>query len=443
MLNPNQPAPVNSTTRRTFLKTSATVASAVAVSQLPVAQFAHAAGSGVIKIGLIGCGGRGSTAATNAMNAGKDVKLVAMCDLFEDWLKASRELLKKAKPEQVEVADNRCYSGFEGYKQLIASDVDVVLIAAASHFHPEMLTAAVAANKHVFCEKPHGLDIPGIKKSLAASEMAKEKKLSLVSGLCWRFDTGVRETMKRVQEGAIGEIVAIQENYLSSPYIMRERQPGWSETEYQFRNWYHFNWLSGDQTAQQLIHSIDKSSWALGDKPPKRVYGMGGRQTAVEPKYGDQFDHQAVIFEYENGVRVYGFTRDQKDCYRDTNDYILGTKGRCSLLNYKIEGETNWRYDKPKDNMYDNEHKELFESIRKGQPMNCGHYMCLSSSLAVAAQIACYTGQILTWDMVMNSKRTFTLPRYGLDIEAPVKPDANGNYPAPMQGQKEFDLWKI
>jgi predicted dehydrogenase len=224
---------------------------------------------------------------------------------------------------------------------------------------------------------------------------------------------------------------------------LHERKPEWNEMEYQFRNWYHFNWLSGDQTAQQLIHSLDKASWAMGDKPPKRVYGMGGRQTTLEPKFGDQFDHQAVVFEYENGVRVFGFTRDQTDCYRETNDFIFGTKGRCSLLTYKIEGETNWRYDKPKDNMYENEQREFFESIRNGKPLNSGQYMCLSSALAVAAQIACYSGSILTWEMVMNSKRSFALPRYGFDVEPPVKPGPDGRYPTAMQGEKELDLWKL
>ncbi|MEI7733148.1 MAG: Gfo/Idh/MocA family oxidoreductase [Verrucomicrobiota bacterium] len=429
--------------RRNFLRTSTTAAGVMAISQLPVAQFAHAAGSGVIKIGLIGCGGRGSGAALNALNAGKDVRLVALCDLFPDWLAAARERFQKAKPDQVDIKDDHCFSGFDGYQQLIASDVDVVLIAVASHFHPVMIKAAVTAGKHVFCEKPHGLDIPGLKLSMAASDVAKQKNLSLVSGLCWRFDPGVRETMKRVQDGAIGEIVAIQENYLSQPYIVRERQAGWSELEYQFRNWYHFNWLSGDQTAQQLIHSLDKASWAMGDKPPKRVYGMGGRQTALDSKFGDQFDHHAVIYEYENGVRVYGFTRDQTDCYRETNDFILGTKGRCTLLNYRIEGETNWRYEKPKQNMYDLEHQELFEGIRSGKPLHCGHYMHQSTALAIAAQIACYTGQMLTWNDVLNSKRSFVLRRYAWDAEPPIKPGPDGRYGTALQGQPEYDTWKL
>jgi predicted dehydrogenase len=431
------------TTRREFLRTSAALASTAALGQLALERSVHAAGNDVIRIGLIGCGGRGTEAALNAMNAGKDIRLVALADIFDERLKASREQLKKSKPDQVEVKDDSCFVGFDAYEKLVASGVDAVLIAAASHFHPTILKVAVAAGKHVFCEKPHGIDIPGLKISMAAAEEAKKKNLSLVSGLCWRYDPGVRETMQRLHDGAIGDIVAIQENYLSNPYILRERRPGQTEMEWQMWNWYHFNWLSGDQTAQQLIHSIDKSSWALRDQAPRKVHGMGGRQTTLEPKFGDQFDHQAVIFEYENGVRVFGFTRDQAECHRDTNDYILGTKGRCNLLNCRIEGETNWRYEKPRENMYDVEHAELFQSIRDGKPINNGHYMCLSSALAIAAQIACYTGAILTWEDVMNSKRSFALPRYGWDVEPPVKPGPDGRYPTAMPGTAEYDKWLI
>ena len=181
---------------------------------------------------------------------------------------------------------------------MIQSGVDVVLIAGTSHFHPIHLKAAVAAGKHVFCEKPHGIDVPGVKMAMAAAEEAKKKNLCLVSGLCWRYDQGVRETMKRVHDGQIGDIVAIQETYITRPYILRERKPEWNEMEYQLQNWYHFNWLSGDRPSQQLIHSIDKASWALGDVTPVKAWGMGGRQVCVEPKYGDQFDHHAVVYEY-------------------------------------------------------------------------------------------------------------------------------------------------
>ena len=433
----------SSTTRRDFLGRSTKLAGTAALGSLALERRVHAAGSDVIRIGLIGCGGRGTGAATQAMNAGKDVRLVAMADIFDEKLKSSLERLKKAKPDQVEVKDDHCFVGFDAYQKLIASDVDVVLIAPTSHFIPAFLKAAIDAGKHVFCEKPHGIDIPGMKLCQQMAETAKQKGLALVSGLCWRFDPSVQETMKRIHDGAIGDIVAIQENYLSAPYGLHDRKPGQSEMEWQMWNWYHFNWLSGDQTAQQLVHSLDKASWAMRDKPPVRVCGMGGRQTAIDSKYGDQFDHHAVVFEYENGVRVFGFTRDPEDCYRDTNDYILGTKGRCSLIQYRIEGETNWQGERPKENMYDLEHKALFDSIRAGKPLNSGSYMCLSSALGIAAQMACYSGAMLTWDQVLSSKRSFTLPRYGFDVEPPVKPGPDGRYPAPMQGKEELAKWQI
>ena len=299
----------------------------------------HAAGSDVIKIGLVGCGGRGTEAAINALHAGQDIRLIALADLFQERLDASRDRLLKARPGQCDLPRRpllhrfRCLS-----KRSSASRIDVVLIAPASHFSPQMVQAAVAAGKHLFCEKPHGIDIPGVKMVMAACEEARSKGLSVVSGLCWRYDPGVRETLKRVHDGAIGQVLAIQANYVSQPYIVRERRPGQSELEFQLWNWYHFNWLSGDQTAQQLVHSLDKASWALGDKPPLRAWGMGGRQTCLEPRFGDQFDHQAVVFEYEGGVRVFGFTRDQEDCFTDTSDVIIGTKGRCEVLKNTIEG---------------------------------------------------------------------------------------------------------
>ena len=353
----NQPT---HTSRREFLRLSALGTGAVLGAPLALARSAHAAGSGTIKIGLIGCGGRGSGAAVNAMNAGMDIKLVAMADVFDDHLKGARERIKAEKPAQVDVPDERCFVGFDAYRQLIASGVDVVLIAAASHFHPVFLKAAIDAGKHVFCEKPHSLDVPGLKVAMAADDEAKKKGLSLVSGLCWRYDPGVRETMKRVREGAIGDIVAIQENYLSSPYVLRERQSGWNEMYFQLKNWYHFNWLSGDQTAQQLIHSIDKASWAMGDKPPKKAWGLGGRQVCVESKYGDQFDHHAVAYEYDNGVRVFGFCRDQLNCHSETTDILIGTKGRALMPNRcRIEGQTTWQYKGPPASMYDIEHKTL------------------------------------------------------------------------------------
>ena len=431
------------TTRRGFLKTTATLAGTAALGPLALERSVHAAGSDIIRVGLIGCGGRGTDAALNALNAGQDIRLVALADIFSERLISSRDRLRQSRPDQVHVPEDQCFVGFDAYRQLLASGVDTVLIAPCSHFIPAILEAAVAAGKHVFCEKPHGIDIPGLKVSMAACEVARQRGLNVVSGLCWRYDPGVRETMQRVRDGAIGEIVAIHENYLSSPYVVRPRRPGQSEIEYQMWNWYHFNWLSGDQTAQQLIHSLDKASWALGDRPPRLVYGVGGRHTMLAPEYGDLFDHQAFVFEYEPGIRVFAFTRNQSECYPDTSDTFFGTRGRCDLLRYRIEGETNWRYDQPRQNMYDLTHVALFNAIRAGRLINDGPWMCLSSALAIAAQIAAYSGQLVPWDDVMKSKRSFALPRYDWDVEPPVKPGPDGRYPTAMQGHAAYKKWRI
>jgi len=427
------------TSRRDFLRHTSAAGGAV-LGGLSVSRFAHAAGREGFKIGLIGCGGRGSGAAVNAMNAGPDIKLVAMADIFDDRLQGARQRLKKIKPDQVQVDDDHCFVGFDAYQKVLASDIDVVLIACASHFHPQYFKAAVAANKHIFCEKPHGLDVPGLKVAMAANEEAKKKGLAVLSGLCWRFDVGVREAMKRVQDGQIGDIIAIEERYVCGPYIVRERKPEWNEMTYQYQNWYHFNWLSGDQTAQQLIHSMDKASWAMGDVPPVKAWGLGGRQVCLGPKYGDQFDHHAVVYEYANGVRVFGYCRDQVGCFNETSDTIFGTKGRALLPSKpRIEGQNPWRFEtKQKTSMTDNEQKALFDSLRAGKPINCGHYMFTSSMLAILAQMVCYTGQEITWEKAMSSQLSFTQKRYAFDAEPPVKPDANGMYATAMPGITKF-----
>jgi len=428
--NPRRP----SLSRRHFLHASG----AAAVGALAVARGAHAAGSDVIKIGLIGCGGRGCGAAANAMNAGPDVRLVAMADLFEDKVQAGLKRLTKLKGEQVQVTPERMFFGFEAYKQLIAAGVDVVLIATTSHFHPQILDAVIKAGKHVFCEKPHSLDAPGLKRVAATCEEAKKKGLNVVSGLMNRYNPGVRETVKRIADGQIGQVMSIQETYCASPYHVHKRDPKWSELEWQMRDWYHFNWLAGDQCMQQLIHSIDKGAWVLGDQPPVKAWGLGGRSACFGESYGDLFDHQAVVFDYANGARIYGLCRNQLGCRNELSDVVFGTKGRADLLQSRIESATNWQYEGPKVSPYDVEHAELFAAIRAGKVINNGSYMVSTTMLALMAQFVCHTGVELTWEQVQNSQYKVELPRYGWDIEPPLKPNAKGEYDIAIPGITKF-----
>ncbi len=428
--------------RRTFLAASGAVAGLAAVGRPSLARSAHAAGSDVIKIGLIGCGGRGSGAAANAMNAGPDVRLVAMADLFAERAQDSLQRLKKMKPEQVQVDDAHVFSGFYGYREVLKSDVPVVLIACTSHFHPMILTEAIAAGKHVFCEKPHGIDVPGLKRSMAAAEEAKKKNLNLVSGLCWRYDEGVRETMRRIHEGQIGDVVAVQATRMGGPYILRERKPEWTELEYQFQNWYHFDWLAGSAPLQTLIHQADKASWALGDVPPVKAWGLGGRQVCTEPKYGDLFDHHSIVYEYANGARLYAFDRNIPGCYGEASTVVIGTKGRAFVPRRpRIEGEKPWEWTRDRAaavSMTDAEHRALFDAIRAGQTINNGHYMCLSSMLAILGEMVCDTGQEITWEKAMSSTQDFSLPEYNWQAVSPVQLGPDGTYPAPLPGITKF-----
>lgn len=431
----------NRLSRRKFIKGSTgTVVGAGIAGGLNIARSAHAAGDEVLKVGLIGCGGRGSGAAVNALNADKSVRLTAMADVFEDRLNGSLQRIKKIKPDQVVVDDDHQFVGFDAYQELIQSGVDVVLVAAASHFHPIFMKAAVDAGKHVFVEKPHAVDALGVRTVLAASEEAKKKNLSVVSGLTWRYHPGVRETMKRVLDGAIGELVAIQETYMHNPFrqYRRDRKPDWTEMEHQMHNWYHFNWLSGDDICQGLVHSLDKAAWAMREEPPVSAWGTGGREVCTGPEHGDLFDHHAVVYEYASGVRVYGYSRGQNGCYSDVSDHILGTKGRCNVLKHRIEGETNWRYKGPKVNMYDIQHRELFDSIRAGKPINNGLYMARSTMLAILGRMVTHTGQTITWDQAINSKEVLAPERYAWDADPPTKPDENGQYPIPLPGVTKF-----
>jgi myo-inositol 2-dehydrogenase / D-chiro-inositol 1-dehydrogenase len=397
---------------------------------LPAGLFAQ--GSDVIRVGVIGCGGRGEAAAMNAMHADPGVRITAMGDLLLDRVQEKRSALRLKYPKQMAVDDDRCFSGFDAYKSVIES-ADVVIVANAGKFHPLHLKTAVLAGKHVFVEKPHAIDPAGLKVTRAAVELARQKRLAVVSGLQSRYHPGYRETMQRVHDGAIGRIVAIQETWLRPPYVLYPRRPGMPEVLFQGSNQYHFNWLSGDDVPQTLSHNLDRSSWALGNQAPLKVWGMGGRSTLRGEVYGNVFDHHSMVYEFPAGVRVYAACRTISNCYAENSSVILGSKGRCDLLKLRIEGETNWEHPGPKSKMnaYDLEHVALFQSIRSGNPLNNSDYMLRSTAIALMGQFACYTGKEISWAQ-FESSDFYYRPRaedVRLDMEPPVRPDRDGIYP--------------
>jgi predicted dehydrogenase len=413
------------TTRRDFLAGAAVAAGATLTSLAP---HVHAGGSDILRIGLIGCGGRGTGAAGQALRADKNTRLVAMGDMFADKLEYSLAQLKKAgdiagridvKPD----SDAGKFTGFNAYKSVIEMS-DVVLLTTPPHFRPIHLKAAVAAGKHVFAEKPCAVDAPGVRAVLKASEEAKKKNLIVVAGLCWRYHHGMRETVKRVHEGMIGDITALQCTYNTGGLWSRKRQPEWSDMEWQLRNWLYFTWLSGDFNVEQHIHSLDKMAWVMQNEYPVRAVGSGGRQVRTDPLYGHIFDHHSVVYEYANGLKLFSACRQQVGCRGDVSDHVMGTKGTCHIETSHpprgiiTQGQRKvWQSvaslrKPPHDDMYQNEHDELFAAIRAGKLINDGEWLAKSTLMAIMGRMATYTGQEITWDMAMKSKEDLTPPAY-------------------------------
>lgn len=393
-------------TRRQFLQTSAVTAAAIGT--LGLTQAAHAGGTDTLKIGLVGCGGRGTAAAIDALSADQHTELIAIGDAFADRTASSLQTLKET-PEintRLKVSDDHVFTGFDAFKGVIDSGVDVVLLATPPHFRPEHFAYAVEKGKHCFVEKPVAVDVPGALSVKKTAEEARKKNLAVVSGLCWRYDLGVRETIKRIQDGAIGDIVAIESRYNSGTLWHRGREPEWSEMEYQIRNWLYFTWLSGDHINEQAIHSLDKTAWLTGDVAPVQVMGIGGRQQRTDKKYGNVYDHHVVFYEYPNGVRVFFTCRQQDNCSSFVDEIVIGTKGTARILTNHIKGEEKWKYRGPKPSMYRVEHEDLFKSIRDGNPINNGDYMTNSTLLAIMGRMSTYTGQDMRWDdFIANTER--------------------------------------
>ena len=362
-----------------------------------------------IKFGLVGCGGRGTGAAGQALKADDYSQLHAVADIYQSNIDNCLQRLKRVAEPKVLVSPERQFKGLNAYQQLIDSGVDVVLLATPPGFRPQHLRAAIAAGKHVFCEKPVATDSPGVRDVLETAKIAKEKNLSLVSGFCWRYSNYAGDPMKRVLDGAIGDLLSYYGTYYTGPVKpmppVSMRPAGMSDVEWQISNWYNFAWLSGDGLVEQAIHTVDKVGWAFRDADPVSCVAVGGRQ--IPAHGGNIFDHFEVNYVYPNGARAFVVHRQIENCYNENADYLLGTKGQLTIGRGtvpRITGETNWVFQAQRNDMYQAEHDALFASIRKGQPINDGVWMAHSTLMGIMGRMAAYTGQQVTWEQAMNSQ---------------------------------------
>lgn len=427
--------------RRTFLKTTAVLAGGVMLGGLPFTG-AHAAGKDTIKVALVGCGGRGTGAAFQALAAKPNVKLVAMADAFQDRLDSSYQpLFEKFGKERIAVPKEKRFVGFDGYKQAIA-EADVVLLATPPGFRPMHFEEAIRQNKHVFMEKPVATDSPGVRKVLAAAEEAKRKKLNVVVGLQRHYQQNYRETMKRIQDGAVGDVVSGQVYWNSGGVWVNTRQPSQTEMEYQMRNWYYFNWLCGDHITEQHIHNIDVANWVKNSYPIS-AQGTGSRFLRTGKEYGEIYDNHTVEFLYEDGTVLQSQCRHYEGTDNRVDESFQGTKGRVYLSadnKGKLWGaKGNVIYDhtgKADPNPYQTEHDELFAAIDAGQYKFADAENAAKSTLSsLMGRYATYSGHLIKWDEALNSNVDLMPETLAWDATPKVLPDADGFYPIAIPGK--------
>jgi myo-inositol 2-dehydrogenase / D-chiro-inositol 1-dehydrogenase len=439
-IHPRSDAPV---TRRSFLKTSSTaIAGGALLGALPVERFALGASPGdTLRIALVGCGGRGSGAADQALSTGGGVKLIAMADAFKDRLNGSLNTLKKQHQEKVEVPEDNKFIGFDAYKQAIAM-ADVVILATPPGFRPIHFEEAVRQGKHIFMEKPVATDATGVRRVLAAAEEAKKKNLKVGVGLQRHHQLGYLETLKHLHDGAIGDIVAMRCYWNGTtpwvkPRAELEAQAGrkLTEMEYQMRNWYYFVWLCGDHICEQHIHNLDVINW-VKQGYPVRAHGMGGCEVRKGPDYGEIFDHHAVEFEYADGSRCSSECRHINGCWGNVSEHVVGTKGSCDVSGHIIRGENAWRFrQEGAKNPYQQEHDDLFAAIRNDKPYSEVENGAKSTMTSILGRMATYSGKVVEWEQAINSEISVMPQQFAWDAETPVKPQADGWYAHAIPGK--------
>lgn len=414
--------------RRSFLKTSATGAAAVAASStlgaLRAASPVHQ-GGGKLKVGIVGVGGRGSGAAVQAIMADKENVLYAAGDAFADRLEGGLASIQQTavsaeRGDQFDVPLDRRFVGLDAIDKVLATGVDVILLATPPGFRPMQIERAVDKGVHVFAEKPVAVDAPGIRRVEAACAKAKKNGISVVSGLCYRYHDGRRAVVEKLQEGAVGEILTIRGNYITGELWFRKVEDHWNDLQRQVRNWLYYTYLSGDHIAEQHIHTLDMMAWIKGDVYPVAVSSLGGRQKRTGKKFGNIYDHFANTYEWEDGTVGISQCRQQNQCWRDTNEYVYGTEGKANVFRHAIAGKNEWRFVGKQGNMYQNEHDEMFRALRAGKPINNGEYMCNSTLMAIMGRMAAYTGQRITWQQAHESKEVLMPNLLKWGDQAPV-----------------------
>jgi len=416
--------------RRDFLKSTGALLIGGAVLPLGFSTNALAANDNVLKVGLIGCGGRGTGAAVQALKADSNAVLTCMADAFPDHLANSLSSISKANPNQVKVDKAQQFVGFDAYQKVLDSDVDVVILTTPPAFRPGHFKAAIEAGKHVFCEKPVAVDAAGVRSVLESARKAKEKGLAVVSGFTFRYDFPKRAFFEKVQSGQLGKILTVNTVRNGGGLWSKPRQPDWKNMEYQLRNWLYYDYLSGDYLVEMMCHSLDMMSWAMGDQLPISATGTGGRQARTDEIYGNVWDHFAIEYDFANGAKGFHFSRQQQGCSNTNKVEVVGKDGY-GLVDvgrgvHEIFGANAWNYDGEKNNPYETQHEELFASIRAGKPMNEGELMANSTMLAVLGRMVGYSGQTITWEDALKSEKVLgpSLKEYHWDLDWAVNPVA-------------------
>jgi len=424
--------------RRQFLHESATIVAGTALAgSLSIARGAHAAGSDVIKVALVGAGGRGTGAVAQLMNADKNLKLIAVADAFEDRATKAIEKLTKQHGDQVDVPRECVFIGLEAYKDALATDADLAVLATPPGFRPIQYRAAVEAGKQIFMEKPCCVDAPGYRLLMETNNLADEKGLMVGVGLQRRHEPRYMDTVKRIQDGAIGDVKFLRVYWNGGGIWNRKREPGMTEMQYQVYNWYHFCWVSGDNICEQHIHNIDVGNWVMGDQHPVEANGMGGctaRYLGENKGTGQIFDHHFVEFTFADGTKMFSQCRHMKNTFGSVSEWAHGTKGYSDIKSARVFADTEWQSEAKKVSGHQQEQTDLIAALRAGQRYNEGYYGANSSMTAVLGRIANYSGKVVKWDELV-AKGTSEFPdRLTWDAPAPVRKNADGDYPIPMPG---------